>query len=409
MTTGTYVTAAGLQIPTVTDLVNLCSADQRADLDPNLDTDPDSPIGMLNGIICSHLREAWEVILIAYNGFNPDATEDFLLEALCALTGTVKHAASPSRFVGSRQLQLDLNASSTIPAGTPISVLGDPTVTFTLDADVVSTSPGVYPATATCTQLGPVNANAGTLTVAPSIVGLNSVTNPTDALLGTLEDSNQQLRARREAELRATGAGTLDSIRSDILEIVLPDGRRPIVNVTMFENQTMVTNGVTGLPPKSIECLVFDGVGIDCPDDVIAQTIWKSKPAGIQLVGNTSGTAIDATGANQTVPFSRPSIDGVKFNIALSINSVTYVGDDAALTAVANYFTVKVRQGGLIRARDYVTALMNLPGVLDVTTMQIAFLADSFPANETNLQLALRQMATADTGDMVIATTPGDP
>ncbi len=214
---------------------------------------------------------------------------------------------------------------------------------------------------------------------------------------------------RREEELRATGAGTLDSIRADILEIELDDGTLPIVNVTMFENQTMITDVVTGLPPKSIECLVFDGVVPACPDDIIAQTIWKSKPAGIQLTGNTSGTAIDGVGASQTVPFSRPTIKDIKFLIDLSVNSQTYVGDQAALTAVANYFRMKVRQGGLIRARDYVKILMELPGVLDVVVMKIALVGSGFPANETNLQLGLREMGSADTSDMTLTTSVGVP
>ncbi len=410
MTTGIYVTLTGLQMPTLEALLSSCAEDQRLDIEPNIDTDPESPVGQMNGIFCSHLREAWEVLAIAYNGFNPDAAEDFTLDALCALTGTSKRPATPSRFYGAKQLTLDLDAATTVPAGTAFTVQGNPSIRFTLDADITSTVAGFYLVDATCTQLGPINCNANTLTViATPVVGLIECKNLTDVRLGTDEDTNQQLRLRREAELRATGAGTLDSIRADVLEIELTDGSFPIINVTTFENQTMITDVITGLPPKSIEVLVFDGVTPACPDDTIAQVIWKSKPGGIEMVGTSSGTAIDGTGANQTVPFSRPTIQGVKFNIALSVNTETYVGDQACLTAVANYFILKVRQGGLIRARDYVKTLMLLPGVLDVTTMQIAFLPDAFPANETNLQLGLREMGEADTSNMVLSTTPGVP
>lgn len=422
MTTGTYVTPAGLQIPTVEDLQARCVADQRATIDPNIDTDADAPTGQLNGIFCSHLREAFEVAEIAYNAFNPDAAEDFTLGALCALTGTTPSAATPSRFSGTRKINLTLNATTPVPAGTAFTQAGNPNVRFTLDADVISTTAGVYQGSATCTVTGPTSCNANTLTViATPVSGLTAVNNPTDCALGTNQDTNQQLRQRREEELRASGAGTLDSMKADVFAIKLPDGTEPIVNVTTFENQELTTDLVTGNPGKSVECLVFDGIIPACPDNTIAQVLWDSKPAGIQLVGNTSGVAVDGTGTAQPVPFSRPVILPVKFNIGLSIDVVTYAGDAAVKAEIANYFAIKVRQGGLIRARDYVTCLMGsvvnpdgsvsrtVPGVLDVTTMQIAFIGDSFPSSETNLQLTIRQMATADTSNMVVTTTPGTP
>lgn len=429
MTTGIYVTPTGLQIPSIQDLDTKIVADQRATIDPNLDTDPDSPVGQLNGIFESHLREVWEVVDIAYNGFNPDAAEDFTLDALSALTGTTRAPATPSRFGATRQIALTLNANTTVPgangvpgAGTAFTQNGNSSVRFTLDTDVSSTTAGVYYGNATCTVLGPVNCNANTLTViATPVSGLTAVNNPLDAELGTNEDTNQQLRQRREEELRASGSGTLDSIKAKVFEIMLPDGVQPIINVTTFENQELFVDPVTGNPGKSIECLVFDGIIPGCPNNTIAQVIWNAKPAGIQLIGNTTGMSVDATGASQVVPFSRPTIMAVKFNIALVVNPVTYAGDQAVLTEIANYFIVKVRQGGLIRARDYVTCLMGsviqpdgsvaqtVPGVLDVTTMQIAFVGGGFPPSETNLQLTIRQMATADTSNMTLATTPGTP
>jgi len=429
MTTGQYVTEAGFQPPTISDLDALIVADQRALIDPNLDTDPDSPTGQLNGIFESHLREVWEVAGIAYNGFDPDAAEDFTLDSLCALTGTTRAPATPSRFTATRQIALTLNANTTVPgsdgvpgAGTVFSVNGNPSVRFTLDTDVTSTSAGVYYGDATCTVTGPVNCNANTLTVIVTpVTGLLSVNNPTDVALGTNEDNNQQLRQRRENDLRASGAGTLDSLRARIFAIVLSDGTEPILNVTTFENEELTTDPITGNPGKSVECLVFDGIVPGCPNNTIAQVIWGAKPAGIQLIGNTSGQAVDATGAQKTVPFSRPTIMAVKMSISISVNSVTYAGDQAALTELINYFQEKVNQGGLIRCNDYVTALMgsvqnsdgsvsqNVPGVLDVTNIQIAFVGNSYPASGTNLQLSIRQMATLDTSNIALTSTPGNP
>lgn len=409
MAVGDYVTAQGLKIPTVEELKTKCETDQRADMDPSIDTDADQPIGQLNGIFCSHLREAYEVLQIAFDGFDPDASEDSQLDSLAALTGTGREPSTKSKFVKSRHIVLTIDANKTIPKETVFHVIGDPTVRFVLLADVVSTTAGDYPGEAECTEYGPIPCNANTLRViATPVVGLTAVNNPLDVELGLAEDSNTDLRKRREAELRATGSATVDSLRSDILAIKFDDGTKPVQTCTVFQNDQIDVDPDTGNPPKSLECLVYDGLTADCPDDTIAQTIWNGKPGGIQLVGNTSGSAVDGTGKTRTVPFSRPTIREVKFKLSLLVDPTTYPGDQACKDAVSARFKAKVHPHALIRFGDYIKALIDV-GVLNVTSIQIAFVSDAYPAAFTNLQLGLREIGDADTSNIEIITTPGDP
>ncbi len=410
MSVGTYVTASGLLIPTVEDLITSCEADQRAEMDPNVDTEADSPIGQINGIVCSHIRECWELGEIAFNGFNSDAAEGFLLDALCALTGSPREASSPSKFVGARGVVLNLNASTTVPAGTLFRVSGDPSILFQTSAEVISTTAGDYTVDAVCTQDGPINCNAGTLTeIVNLVVGLNSVTNPYDAELGKNQDDDTVTRQTREEDLRSSGAGTVDALRSDVLAIQLADGTQPVITCVVFQNTTITTDGVTGLPPKSVEILIYDGLTPECPDTTLAQVIWDSKPAGIELYGSSTATATDATGTSQSVKFTRATIRQVKFNIALTVDTSTYAGDAEAKTAVANRFIAKVHSGSVIRCADYVRALMQVAGVLDVTTIQVAFVGDAFGASYANISLGLREQGDAETSDMIIVTTLGTP
>ena len=85
-----FVTAAGLEIKTIEQILGELSTRQKTEIDAALNTAADSPMGQLNGIFAAQLREAWEVLQVAYNGFNSDVTEGFLLEALSAITGTVR-------------------------------------------------------------------------------------------------------------------------------------------------------------------------------------------------------------------------------------------------------------------------------------------------------------------------------
>jgi uncharacterized phage protein gp47/JayE len=403
-----YVTSAGLQIPTVEDLLADLSQEQRAEIDPLLNTNPDGPIGQLNGIFASHLREAWETLLIAWQGCDPDAAEGFLLEALSALTGTLRAPATKGQLAGSRKATVNLNATTTLPAGSVAHVVGQPTNRWVTTEDV--TNSGGSPANVLVTMEAETAgsgflANAGTLTViATPVVGWNSVTNTQDAIPGTDEDTDAQLRERREEELRATGAGTVDAIRADLLALTY-EGTKPVLECTVFENVQDFTDPVLGLPPHSLECLVYDGVAAATPNSVIAQVIWDSKPAGIQAYGSISGTAMDAVGDSHIVPFTRPTIRSIKMDTILTIDAATYVGDTAAKQALADRVLAVQKPGGKVRWSEYVETLMDLAGVVAVSYINIQYTGSPYGAANTDLVIGPREQVTLAVGDITLLTS----
>lgn len=405
-----YVTPAGLAIPTVESLLADLAADQKANVDPLINTEPDSPQGNINGVFASQLREAWEVLEIAYDGFNPDAAEGKGLENVSAITGTNRATATKSRFTGSRKVSINLDAAKTCPVGTVFSVAGSPSNRFVTTESVTSVLAGAYLIACENEQTGPIACNAGTLTViATPVVGLNSVTNPFDAILGTNADTDPQLRIRRENELRATGAGTVDSLRSDLLAYTADDGSKPILQCTIFENSTDVADA-NGLPPHSLEALVFDGVGLDVANNQIAQLIWDSKPGGIQMVGISSGTATDTLSSPQIVKFTRPTIIVNKFTISIWIKASRYVGDTAFKSALVTEYNKIAKQGGVIRVLDLIAALIETTngtgqlGVVDFVNFQIGLDGGAFNANLVNYQLGVREMGTTDTSKITLFT-----
>lgn len=407
MAVGDYVTAEGLQIPTLEKLVDDCATEQRATMHPLLDTDPEEPIGQLNGIFCSHLREAYEILAIAYNGADPDKAEGVQLEGVSALTGTKRGEDTYSKFEGSRRVQVNLDAGKTILAGAAtFSVDGDSTVQFVTTEDVTSVLAGNYLVAARCTVTGPVHCNAGTLTViATPIVGLNSVTNPFDAEIGKNADTDPELRVRREEELRATGAGTVDSLRADLLALKLPDGTQPIQDCTVFFNDDDFTDG-NGLPGHSIEPMVYDGAVPAAPDDTIAQVVWNGKPGGTKVVGSSSGNAVDSLGVTRVVAFTRPTLKPVKIKLSIQYDPKLYAGNDAVKTALLTKFLDKVHPGSVIRCNDYVASNATVAGYVDTTNMQIAFVGDPYPVSGTNLSLGIREMGTLAIGNIELTSTP---
>ena len=143
---------------------------------------------------------------------------------------------------------------------------------------------------------GPILAPAGKLTVLETpIFGVDSVTNPEDETTGRNQETDTEFRIRRNESLAIAGVATLDSIVDKVGQIT------GVIKSVGFENTSLITD-VDGRPAKSFEIIVQGGANA-----TIGQTIWNSKPAGIESYGDVSETITDASGTEQTVKFSRPT------------------------------------------------------------------------------------------------------
>jgi hypothetical protein len=410
-----FLTANGIQIPTVPEILADLAADQRATIEPTLDTDPDAPLGQLNGIFAERERSLWELGSVAYNVFNPDAAEDFGLDMTCRITGTKRATATASRLL---HVNVNLDANTTITAGSIISVADEPTIKFTLDADVTQgPSGGVIEdaGTWTCTELGRTIANAGTVTVIDTpIVGWNSVTTTADAIPGQERDTDPRLRVRREDELAGAGSGTVDAVRAAVLGLQLDDESKPILDALVNENVTDYVDDI-GVPGHSIEAVIWDGVDENAPNDKIAQAIWDNKGGGITAYGSDFGTAIDKLGLSQLVAFTRVGILNARITITVGISAddpSTYAGDDAVKAAlVAEHDSTNpkgdVSKLGLTKLRNdrYDRAAMGVAGVLEITNLQLGKVGDPFLSNGANLTIPVRTKALLDTSDITVVQT----
>ena len=396
-----FVTTAGLEIKTVETILSELAARQRADIDVNLNTAADSPMGQVNGIFAAQLREAWEVLGVAYNGFNPDAVEGFLQDKLSALTGTLRRAATKSTVV----LSCNLDMGTTLLASTHFAnVSGEPDNRWTPEEDYTAPGAGAQDVDFEAEIAGAEQANAGTLTVISTpVVGWNSCTNALDADIGREVDTNAILRQRREEELRASGSATVDAIRADLLQYEV-DGELLIEQAGVFENVTGLVDE-NGLPPRSFECVVFDGSTPALSPDEIAQAIWDTKPAGILSYGQLSGTATDSLGRQHVIGFSRPTELAIYVEIFPKIDSSTgYAGAAALKDALVDLNISDLLVGRDVIAERLEAVSMGLAGVFDKTSpVQLGFAPA--PVGTVNLVIGIRGLARLDTSRITVTET----
>lgn len=376
------LTPTGFVPKTTTIIVNEMKGDMQSQLGI-VDVSDDGPAGVLAGIVGAAAGELWEVVEQVNSSTDRDSATFTGLDAIGALTGTIRAAAANSAVVatltgdpltlipagptgwqaatastgalfasqintvlvaltawaGSTTYALGdrrTNASRCyvcIQAGTS-AASGGPTTQALSIADGAGTllwawigeGTAAVDLALTAVASGVINAVARDLTVIRTPVGgLQNVTNLVDAVPGAAVEADGPYRLRQVEELQGAGAGTAATIRSLLLR--LPG----VVTAHVFFNPTD-TPDVDGLPGHSIEALVQGGATQE-----IIDLLGEEVVAGTTMIGTTSGTHVDSEGTSIDVKFSRPVQVLIYQDTTLTKVAATYAGDAAVKLAQAEY------------------------------------------------------------------------
>lgn len=382
----------GWRSKTLRDILDEIEADQRAEIDVLIDVSPQAPDGQRNGITSRQLALVWELLGVLYEALDPDKAEDDLLISLCKLTGTVPHGSTQSEV--SCTVNLD-SGTALDPDVAFAAVLGKPENLFTPKESFTAPTTGNHTVKFLSVNTGAVLAPAGTLTVIQtSVPGWNSITNPLDAVAGSPADTNETLRARREAELAKAGSASVKAIRADVLAIEV-DGVRAVQQCRVLENATDAYDFAQGLPPRSIETVVYDVPTID--DALIAETIFDAAAGGITKYGSISVDVVDELGKTHIVKFSRPTEIEIYLTYDLETNS-SYAGDTAFKAYVAAAMNSRHSMGDDVLWWTSTLAAA-FPGVTNVVSTKLG--TSPSPAASADIPISDRQLARFDTTRIV--------
>ena len=302
----------------------------------NFNVSPESPDGQINGIVSESNANLWEIAEQAYNAFNPSAASGVTLSNLVQLNGITRLPAVPSRV----ELTITGTAGTVIPVDSLVSTAGTGNQ-FATEADVAIGPGGTVIVFANATEVGRVEALAGTVTeIDTPITGWASVTNVADATVGTLEETDVELRARRQRSVARDAQAIVDSIFAAVANVP------GVTKTVVLENDTDATDA-NGLPPHSFQVIAEGG-----DDDAIAQVIWLKKPAGILSFGNVTVTINDSQGLPHDISFTRPTNVDIYVEVdLLTGDGYPPNGDDLIKQAIVDYV-----EGRLISGRGFTLA-----------------------------------------------------
>lgn len=301
----------GLRVQTYQEIFDELAAAYRTIYGPDINLDPDSPDGQRVGIEAKARLDLQTFALNLYNQLDPDLSAGEMLNKVIKFAGISRRPATRSQV----DVTITIDRDLTLAAGYTVEDdLGQKWIT----ADDRNLLTGANTVTLVAEEFGAIEADAGTITEPVTVViGVVSVTNPSAATVGRNEETDAELRIRRNLSLENPATSTVGGLYSALGNLT------GVTDLKVYENTSDTTDATLNLAAHSIWCIVEGGTIAD-----IVETIVKNKTGGTGLKGGVTGTfdetLINSDGTERTIEhvavFDRPT--DVPLYVTLTVEGI---------------------------------------------------------------------------------------
>lgn len=287
----TFNTTVGFVAPSSSDILAGVQADINAAFGGGLNQSLSTPQGQLASSLTAVIVQANDTFVNLTNQTNPNFADGVFQDGIGQLYDLLRNPSEPTVVecvcsggfgvvVGVGALAEDESGnvySCTVgnsPDGFPIG--GSSTLTF------VNNVPG------------PIVCPAGTLNrIYQNITGWDTITNPSDGVVGVDTESRQAFAARMANSVGANSIGSLPSVLGAVLSIA------GVLDAYVTENPSGTPSAIGGvtLAANSLYVAVVGGNEND-----VAKAIWSKKAPGCAYNGNTT-VVVQDTNSGYTPPY----------------------------------------------------------------------------------------------------------
>jgi len=276
----TIVDASGVYVPLFTDVLAYLQDQYRAIYGSDIDIDPDTQDGQWIAIIASAINDTNMTAAAVYQAYSPTYAQGVGLSSVVKINGIRRLRASTSTAL----VRLVGQAGTTIAQG----YIGDNLNLGTqwyLPPGIVIPPEGEIIVTATCTILGAVTADIGTLTIILTPQpGWQTVSNDAPATVGAPIETDAQLRRRQTQSVANPSQTVVLGIQGAI------ENLQGVQRAIVYENPTSAPDA-NGIPAYSMAAVVEGG-----DSQQIATAIANRKTPGSPTFGTTSLIIYDPRG-----------------------------------------------------------------------------------------------------------------
>jgi hypothetical protein len=269
-------TVNGFVAPTQAQILTGVFADINAAFGGNLNPSLSTPQGQLATSIAAMIAACYDSFINLSNQMNPDFADGRFQDAIGEIYFIPRNSSEPTTV----QAVCTGGPSTVIPAGA-LARATDGNVYTCTDGGTIDQT-GTITLTFVCNTLGPIACPAGTLNkIYQAINGWDTINNPADGELGANVESRQQYEERRKETVAVNSNNTDQAVMGAVLSVT------NVLDAYVIDNPqaTPQTIGGVVIDPNAIYVAVSGGTDAD-----VAQAIWKKKPPGCNMTGNTTVT-----------------------------------------------------------------------------------------------------------------------
>lgn len=271
--------ADGLQTKSLNELITELEDGLKAIYGSDINVDSNSPDGQLINLFSQASIDLRELLTEIYNSMNPDNASGSILDERVTFNNIERKGGTftiePIDFTTTQTVTLQgLDADAVDPDGTGYTIQDNEGNEFIL-IDSATLVAGSYTKNFRAKNIGQVETTLGTIqTPVTIILGVTSIDNTTGPInIGQNEETDAQLRVRRQFSVAINSEGYLDGLLALLLNL---DG---VTEAKVFEN---ITNAVDadGIEAHGIWAIVEGGANTD-----IADVIYSKKSYGANMTG----------------------------------------------------------------------------------------------------------------------------
>lgn len=359
-----------------------------------INTSERSVLGILLRVFSWFLAKLWSTAEDVYNSGYISTSSGSNLDRLGPYVGISRILAQYASGIVSIKGTTGHKESAGFRVGTESGIYYDTLEEFTIgpDGTVSVLVEAIEPGQAS-------NVAAGAITVItnpnPNVTG---VTNPEPITGGREKETDPEFRARYELSVAGGGAASLDALRGALLRL------ESVRAAAVIENNTTAIDAA-GRPPKSFQAYVLGG-----DEQTIAETIFKTKSAGVETYGDIRKEVIDLAGYPHVIKFSRAEEVPIKVNVSVRKNDrYPADGDTQIQSAIIRYIGGEdtsgsyyngLSMGAAVVFTRLISAVYSVDGVedVDLTVGTISTMGTK------NVSIAPYQVAQTKAADIMVSS-----
>lgn len=279
----------GFLAPTEQEILTGAQADLSAAFGGGMNPALTTPQGQLASSLTAIIADCNDQFLAITQGVDPAFATGRMQDGIARIYFIQRLPALPTVVQATCVGQVNDTVPSSVLARTPDGNLWGPIAPFTFGVD------GTASVQFVCTVTGPTACPAGSLTtIYRGWPGWDTITNPTEGVLGQDVETPTQFELRRQQLVFLNSAGGVPSVQAAVLNV---PGILDAYTTDNASSAPVISDGVI-IPANALYVCVAGG-----DPAAVAKAIWTKKMPGCPMAGNTTVVVQDAnTGYSQPFP-----------------------------------------------------------------------------------------------------------